>query len=126
LGVDPDALVLRITKTRAPKIYAKGRAAIPRSTVSEIHLRHARYRWRVIGTAVGAAAGVAVGWIAALLICYEEHPGCTGPATAAFVGTMGGLATLGHLTGREADRRVTIIKIISQPCSGHPTERQTH
>lgn len=122
LGVERDALVLRITKTRSPKTLPKGVASVRRPSVAEIHLVHRQYAWRVLGTAVGAAVGLAAGWWAARLICYEESPGCTAPAVAAFLGIAAGTATLGHLAGRDADRRVTILKIIPPPCSGAPGE----
>ena len=119
-GLEPDVLVLRITKTTSPKTYPKRVTPVPRSEVVEIHLRQPRYGWRVLGTALGAGVGFAVGWFAARLICYSDSPGCTTPATAAFVGITGGMATLGHLAGRDLDRRATIIKIISPLGSDRP------
>jgi hypothetical protein len=110
-GVEPDALVLRITKTTSPKTYPKRVTSVPRSEVMEIRLRQARYGWRVLGTAVGGVVGLVAGWYAALIICADESPGCTTPANAAFIGIIGGMATLGHLAARDADRRETIIKI---------------
>ncbi len=119
-GLEPDALVLRITKTTSPKTYPKRVTPVPRSEVMEIRLRQARYGRRVLGTAVGGVVGLVVGWYAARLICADESPGCTTPATAAFVGITGGMATLGHLAGRDADRRETIIKILSPLRSDRP------
>lgn len=112
LAVEPDILVIDITKTSDSRAYPKGQASVPRSSVSVLNVKKVQYRWRVIGTAIGAGTGLLAGWFMALLIAADEKP--RPAATAAFVGITGGLATVGYFAGQKADRQITVITIVPE------------
>lgn len=111
-SVRPDGLVLDVTKTSNPAAQSKGRATIPAQSVSTLSVRKTRSRGRLIGTAVGAGAGVLLGWLVALLVTADEKT--TTGSKVAFAGVTAGLATAGYFAGRESDRRPTVITIVSR------------
>ena len=61
LAVQPEALLIRITKTSDRKLQSKGEASVPRSAVSVLQLVKTGNRWRAVGTTVGSGIGCR-GW----------------------------------------------------------------
>ncbi len=86
-----------------------GQRSIARSSLQEIRIpKKAGYRWRMLGTAIGAGAGAAV---SAPLLRYAHNEGSsTYDGIAA--GLIVGLAVLGYLSGWSVDRRGDVIRIL--------------
>jgi len=85
------------------------RRSVPRSMVREIRVaRNASYKWRLIGTALGAGIGLAI----AVPVLAETHNEGSGRYDGAAVGLAGGLAALGYLAGWSADRRGDVITVV--------------
>ena len=100
VAVQADALV--VGTSTGPK-------SIPRPSLREIRLpKKAGYKWRLLGTAIGAGAGTAV---SVPLLRYAHNEGSsTYDGVAA--GLIVGLAVLGYLSGWSADRRGDLIRIL--------------
>jgi hypothetical protein len=100
LSVGADAIVVQTRKSRK---------SVPRSSIREIRLpRQAGYKWRVIGSAIGAGIGLA----AAIPILSETHNEGSGRYDAAAIGLIGGLAAVGYLGGWSADRHADLIRVL--------------
>ncbi len=107
LAIEPDALVLEVRKSSDRAAYPRGRAAIPRALVREIHVRKWRGNtWRVAATTIGAVIGLAFG--APLPAVAVLEGAYWGPLIAAIIAVP---PTLGYLLGREADLRRMVITI---------------
>ena len=103
-----DADGIDFEDTRTPRI--------PRAAVSEIRVTEYVGGGRRFGKLIGGAAGLTIGLCAAAVIGLREGSGsrASDKALAGILG-IGGLPigmTLGYLIGRQADKRVTAIRII--------------
>lgn len=100
-AVNGDAIAMR-TST--------GQRSVPRASLREIRLprRGSSYKWRMIGTAIGAGVGVA----AAIPVLSETHNEGSGSYDGAAAGLIVGLAFLGYLGGWSADRSGDIIRVL--------------
>jgi hypothetical protein len=86
-----------------------GETSIDRRSIREIRLtKRAGYKWRVIGTAIGAGAGLA----AAIPVLTETHNEGSGSYDGAAVGLIAGLALAGFLGGWSVDRSSDVIHIL--------------
>jgi hypothetical protein len=109
-AVEPDALVLQVTRTNDPSARLKGELKVPRATLHVVRMQTKRVRYRVIGTSVGAYSGTAVGGI--LATALKSHGDHTAAAIATFIGVGTAGTVLGYLAGNEADQRWTTIEIL--------------
>ena len=106
VGVRDDTLILSIDRTTNHVMHPKGRASIPRASVTLLELLPPRRRGRAkLGAILGAAAGVGLGAFAAL----STDSAGDAALTAAAVGSGGAL--IGYFIGRNLDRPRTLIKI---------------
>lgn len=111
-AVEPDALVMRIERTANKTAYPKGSFRVPRSGLKVLEMQRRSYHWRVISTALGACAGLAGGFAAAVGIDgLWGSNGRGGQAAAALIGITVGLTTAGYLVGNAADKHFTTITI---------------
>jgi hypothetical protein len=86
-----------------------GEKSIDRRSIREIRLtKRAGYKWRVIGTAIGAGAGLS----AAIPVLTETHNEGSGSYDGAAVGLIAGLAVAGFLGGWSVDRSSDVIHIL--------------
>jgi len=106
-AVREDALVMDVRKSSGEKAYPKGSATIPLSSIGLIRLERTRSSWgRSMGTIVGVLGGVVLGGYAAL---HTDSP----PAgITVFLAIAAGTSIAGYFTGKQLDRRVTLIKIV--------------
>ncbi len=88
---------------------AKGNRVVARASVAQINLERRRGAWgRSLGTVLGILTGMTVGGYAAF------HTDSAGVAIPVFLGVSGGIGTSGYYLGRQIDRRITKIRIVSQ------------
>lgn len=88
---------------------SKGEESIDRQSIREIRLpKKASYKWRIIGTAIGAGVGLA----ASIPILTETHNEGSGKYDGAATGLIAGLAALGFLGGWSADRNSDLIRVL--------------
>ncbi len=104
-AVEPQGLVLQISKTTDKAAYPKGRFVVPRSAVKVLDVLSKRKRGRVIGTIFGAWSGLSLGAYAGF------HANSAGAALATLAGVGGGLTTLGYYLGNTADGSTTIVVV---------------
>ena len=99
-SVDVDSVVIT---------NASGRQPVPRNSIRQIRVsRKAGYKWRVIGTALGAGAGAALSYP----ILAETHNEGSSRFDGAAVALIGGLAALGFWAGWRSDRTSDIVTIL--------------
>jgi hypothetical protein len=110
LAVQPEALIIKITKTSDKKLQSKGEASVPRSAVSVLQLVKTGNRWRAVGTTVGLGLVAAAGTAIAIRthVSAENLLKYVGYGSAGMLGAGIG----GYFIGRRADRHVTIIRIV--------------
>ena len=107
LSVRADSLMLDVTKTSAAKLYPKGQASIPRTSVTEVRLMERRGSGgRVLGTVVGAVVGLVAGAEIAVHGTNSEAAGVPTFTVSAVACTVGG-----YYAGRSADRRSRLLRI---------------
>jgi len=107
LSVRDDSLVLDIGKSSNTSRYPKGQAPIPRASVTEVRLAERRGTGgRILGTAVGALAGVVAG---AEIAVHGTHSEAAG--VSAFTATAVALTVGGYYAGRSADRHTRLLRI---------------
>jgi hypothetical protein len=106
-AVREDGLVLEVKKTSDAKAFPKGNAVIPRSSVILLKLEKRRgTNWRMMGTTLGVLGGVVLGgYIAA------KTANSPGSGIAVFLASASAISVAGHLAGRAADKRTTLIRI---------------
>ena len=110
-AVEADALVVRVAKTTNAKTCPKGSACrVPRATLRVMEMRTKTSRYRIIGTAAGAVAGLAGGGVAVLAIGGAAKN--NNKAAAAGAGIVGAFVASGYLVGNASDQRSTTIEII--------------
>jgi len=107
-AVREESLVLNLHKTSDPKSYPKGRATIPRASITVLNIKETRGRWgRKMGAGLGTLAGVLAGGYIV---------GTTAPSAGsglAIFGAIAGAATVGgYYLGKAADTRDTLIRIV--------------
>jgi hypothetical protein len=116
LAVEPDALVLDINKSSDPRSHPRMQSSIPRSAVSVLQLNQIQGNRRWLGAAIGAGAGGVAGWLLAEGVFHVSGEGLNPSKSPVVVGSVAGLvagaAAIGYFVGRQADQRVTLIKII--------------
>lgn len=101
LSVEADSIVIQTRKS--PK-------SVPRNSIREIRLpRQAGYKWRAIGSAIGAGVGLAV----AIPLLAETHNEGSGRYDAAAIGLIGGLAAIGYFGGWSVDGNSDVIHVLS-------------
>jgi hypothetical protein len=107
--LQPEGLVMMVAKTSDAQANPKGKATIPRASVSTIQLLEMRPTYRIIGTVLGVAVGlaVAVGIAVTNGFFAQTTKGQAVGETAAIVG----FPVLGFLLGRSLDRKVTRITV---------------
>jgi hypothetical protein len=109
-AVEPDALVVQVTRTNDPSARLKGELKVPRATLRVVRMQTKRVLYRVVGTSVGAYLGTAAGAIAATALqSHDVHPAA---AIATFIGVGTAATVFGYLAGNEADQRWTTIEIL--------------
>jgi len=111
VGVESDALVVRVTKTTDPKGWPKGERRVPRETLRVFEMRSKGKTFQVLGTVVGAAAGFA-GGASAWWNMTPFFAKTSGNGDAAFFGILAGGAVLGYLAGSAADARWTTVEVL--------------
>lgn len=104
--VENDKLVLDVTRTSDPASFPKGRVALPRTSVRSFTMTESRTRWKIIGTAIGLGAGLA---IAAPVNAYAHNEGDGAPAAIAAIIAVP--TALGFLAGWSADRKTVTVTI---------------
>lgn len=104
-AVETDGLVLQIRSTTDKKAYPRGRFVAPRAEVKTLDVLSKGRKFRVIGTIVGAWAGLALG------IYAGAHMDSAGPALAVFGVIGGGLTTAGYVIGDSADTQTRTIVV---------------
>jgi hypothetical protein len=88
---------------------SSGEKSIDRRSIREIRLpKRAGYKWRIVGTAIGAGAGLA----AAIPVLTETHNQGSGSYDGAAAGLIVGLALAGFLGGWSVDRSSDVIHIL--------------
>jgi hypothetical protein len=111
LAVEPQALVLDLTKTSDRRSYPKGRASIPRASVSVLRLtKPGGHVWQIVGGLLGSLGGLFLGG----LVAYKADADLA--AASAMIlgaGTAGGVG--GWWGGRVSDRRVMVIEVVPEP-----------
>jgi hypothetical protein len=106
IAVREDALVLDVTSR--VKGYEKGNASLPRTSISLVKVERTRGSWgRTMGTVVGVMSGVVLG---SYVVAKTSGP--FGAAVPVFLGTASAVSIAGYFTGREIDRRATLIRVM--------------
>jgi|SRR4051794_29346421 hypothetical protein len=86
-----------------------GPQSVKRESVHEIRVSsRSGYKWRLIGTAVGAGIGTAI----AIPVLSETHNEGSSNYDAAAVGIIAGLAAVGYLVGWSTDKHQDVIKLL--------------
>jgi hypothetical protein len=113
MGVESDALVVRVTKTSDAALHPKGALRISRPNLHVLELHTKRHVFRAILTPVGGVIGFAGGAGAAIGIqggiFGNEHQGA---AVGALIGITAGGTVAGYFIGNSADRHTTTIEIV--------------
>ena len=106
-AVREDGLVLDVKKTSDAKAFPKGNAVIPRSSVTLLKLeKRSGKTGRTIGTTLGVLGGVVLGGYIAVKTANSP-----GAGIAVFLASAAAISVAGHLAGRAADKRTTLIRI---------------
>ena len=111
--VQPDALVIQVSKTTSEEAYPKGLMRVPRRKLHVLDLHSKSRKYRAIGTALGFGAGAAGGAAVAIGVqggvFGDEHGAAAG---AGMIGVMAGVTAAGYALGNAADRHTVTIQII--------------
>ena len=110
--VEADALLIQVSKSTDPVAYPKGPMRVPRAKLHVLDLHGKGFKYRVIGTALGFAAGAAGGACVAFGAQGGPFGDEGGAAGAGMIGVMAGVTVAGYAVGNAADRRTTTIQII--------------
>ncbi len=111
LEVEPQALVVDVTKTSNSKDVEKGRASIPRSSASTIHARKCGVKWRAI-LGIGLPAALLAATAGAINAQSTTVKG--GEAYGVGVAVAAGSAVAGYFIGRQLDCHDTDIAVIPE------------
>src|SRR5271168_48110 len=60
IAVEPEQLVVEVRKTSNPGAHPQGRQFIPRAQAANLVVNRPTIRWRIVGGALGGAAGVPI------------------------------------------------------------------
>ena len=108
LSVRDDSLVLDIRRTSDAGRYPKGQTPIPRAAVTEVRLAERRGPGgRILGSAVGAIAGVVAGAEIAVHGNRSEAAAVSTFTVTAIACTVGG-----YFIGRSADRHTRVLRVV--------------
>ncbi len=110
-SVEPDGLVMNVTKTSDESKVAKGSQQIPRSQVTVIQLKTVEGSSRMLGAAIGAGGGAVGGWGIGEGVFHSSGEGTGAEAAVWMLGMGAGGAAVGYLVGRNADTTITYLKI---------------
>jgi len=100
-SIDAASLVIETNK--------RGRRSIRRGDVRDVRVaRRASYKWRVIGSVLGAGAGAAI----SVPVLTETHNEGSGKYDGAAAALVGGLAAVGLLLGWRADHARDLIRVL--------------
>lgn len=113
MSVEPEALLVHVTRTADRAAYPKGDLRVPRATLRTIEVHRKGVRYRIIGTIVGTLGGATAGGLAAIGItggecCIDDSRDA---AAAAVLGLTAAGAVGGYALGNSADRHPLIIEI---------------
>jgi hypothetical protein len=87
----------------------RARQSIRRRDVRDVRVaQRANYKWRLIGTALGAGVGAAI----SVPILTETHNEGSGKYDSAAAALVGGLAAVGLLVGWRADHARDLIRVL--------------
>jgi hypothetical protein len=111
IAVEPEGLVLDVRKTSDPRAHAEGRQSIPREQTRTLLVNRPTVRWRIVGTSVGAVAGVPSGVVAAFASDGVFSNGNKG--TGVFFAVLRGLTAAGFLLGWAGDHRKTTVTVVA-------------
>jgi hypothetical protein len=117
ISVQSGELLLDVRKTSNRHTYPKGRTVVPRPEITSLRLwsKKSGYRWRALGTAIGAGVGAA---IACPVAAYTRNEGAdAGGIIALIVAVPTGL---GYLAGWSADRGESVEILVV--ADGKPTQ----
>jgi hypothetical protein len=107
LSVRDDSLMLDIARTSDRKRYANGQTPIPRALITELRLVERRGAGgRILGTAVGALAGIVAGAEIAAHGTQREAAAVSTFSATAIACTVGG-----YFVGRSVDRHSRLLRI---------------
>jgi hypothetical protein len=113
LAIEPDAMVLDITKTSNKHAYPKGHGSIPRAAVTEFRLvKRTGHTWTVVGTAVGAFVGLLLG--GSVLAYASNETGITGGVACGAVALIAGPTALGAWGGWVSDKKTVLITVVPE------------
>ena len=111
--VQADALLIEVHKSTNLAAYPRGPMLVPRVKLHVLDLHGKSHKYRLIGAALGFAAGAAGGMGVAVGVqggLFSDGHGTR--AGAALVSVMAGVTAAGYAMGNAADRRATTIQII--------------
>lgn len=114
ISVSTATLTMDVRKTSTAR-YGKGRASIPRASVTEIRLSEMR---GTSGRKLGTVVGNIVGLVAAVEITSHAAPHSLDGALATVGAIWVGGVVGGYEVGKSSDRHVTVIRIIPSPAAG--------
>ncbi len=109
-AVEPDALVVQVTKTNDPSANVKGELRVPRATLRVVRMQTKGMLYRAVGTFSGLGAGFVAG--TAVAIAIDWHSRHDTAALGTLIAVPAGLSVVGYLAGNRADRRWTTIEIL--------------
>ena len=108
VSIRPEELVLEAKHTSNPKLFPKGGATVPRTSVDTLRMIKTKAAWgRRLGTTLGLVAGLTLGGYTA-----ARTGGSDAAILTTFLGITGATTVGGFFLGRSADRKVTTIRII--------------
>ena len=110
--MDEDGLLLNITKTSDKAAFPRGRARVPRSSVSVLEWNTRGKLWRIVGTSAGVVVGLGVAAMIAMSSMWEKET--SGEEAIAISGVVG-FPVAGYFIGRHADGKTTLIHVVSEP-----------
>jgi hypothetical protein len=113
VGVQPDALLVRVKATTDAANYPKGLTRVSRPALHVLEIHTKGHLWRAILTPVGVVTGMFLGAVAALSVegglFSDNNPR---GASAAFFGITAGGGVLGYFGGNAADRHSETVRIV--------------
>jgi len=114
LAVEPEALLLDISKTSNRQAYPKGRASIPRASVSVLRLtKPGGHVGQIVGGILGSLGGLLAG---GLLVGVADADEAAAVVAVLGAAVAGGVA--GWWGGRVSDRKVIVITVVPEPPQG--------
>jgi hypothetical protein len=111
--VQAGALLIDVSKSTSPVAYPRGLMRVPREKLHSLDLHGKGHKYRVLGTALGFAAGAAGG----LAVAFKSQGGLFGDehhtaAGAGMFSVMAGFTAAGYAMGNARDRQTATIRIV--------------